>query len=101
MQKRKKIYTGYAVVSEDFTSVSFGCGDLEICKEYCRNGYVIARSYQKKLGYNFRICWMKWYKPFIFSPKWREINILWLYIRWNVIYTDRWEHEVFWRPNNE
>jgi len=100
MQKSKKIYTGYAVVSEDFTGTSFDSDSLDTCKRYCRKGDVIARTYRKKLGYEFRICWIKWYRPFSFRPGWREINILWLHIRWNVINVNRWEHEVFWKPND-
>ncbi len=95
----KKIYTGYAVVTKDFSATSFSDYNLDTCKRYCRKEYVIIRTYRKKLGYEFRLCWMKWYKPFSFRFRWREANLLWFHINWSIIYTDEWEKEVVWDPN--
>lgn len=97
---KKKIYTGYAVVTEDFTATSFSDYSLETCKRFCREGYVIIRTYRKKLGYEFRFCWMKWDKPFTFRFRWNDINLLWLHISWNVINTDKWEKKVIWKPES-
>lgn len=98
---RKKIYTGYAVVTEDFSATSFSDYDFETCKRYCRKGYVIIRTYKKKIGYEFRICLRKWYKPFVFRPRWREINVLYLHINWNTIDIDEWEKVAIWKPNEK
>jgi len=101
MKKKKKYYTGYAVVTEDFTATSFSDRDIETCKRYCRMGYVIIRTYSKTIGHKFRIYWHKWYKPFEFKWRWRRINILRLHIDWDVVNIDEWEKEVVWRPGME
>lgn len=96
---KEKIYTGYAVVTEDFSATSFSDYSFETCKRYCRKGYVIIRTYRKKMGYQFRICWYKWYKPFELRSKWGRFNLLWLHVNWDVINHDEWEKEVIWRPD--
>lgn len=96
---KKKIYTGYAVVTPDFSATSFSDYSFDTCRRYTRNGYVIVRTYRKKLGYDVRFCWMKWHKPFSFRLRWKEINLLWLHIIWSTIYTDKWDHEVIWKPS--
>lgn len=98
---KKKIYTGFAVVTEDFSATSFSDYNLETCKKYCRKGYVIIRTYRKKVGYAFRISFRKCYKPFEFRLRFREFNLLYIHISWDAICFDEWEKEVIWRPNTD
>lgn len=101
MRKKKKIYTGYAVVSRDRSGCSFEGECLETCKRYCRHDDIIVRKTRYRFGYGFRICWYKWYKPFQFRWRWRECNILKLHIRWEVIYGDKWDGEVVWESEKK
>lgn len=95
---KKKFYSGYAVVTEDFTATSFSDYDLDTCKRYCRKGYVIIRTFKKKIGFDLRVFWRKWYRPIEFRLRWREFNILWFHVRWNDFSIDEWEKIVVWKP---
>ncbi|KXT40546.1 hypothetical protein HMPREF2531_05322 [Bacteroides intestinalis] len=96
---KKKEYTGYCVVTEDMTTALFWSGNFDACKQSCHKGNVVVQEYRKKIGYKVWITWNKWNKAFAFRFKRREIKVLWLYIKWINIYTEKWEHEIFWKPN--
>lgn len=70
---------GYAVMTKDLDAYSFKDMDIEKCKKYCRNGYVVVKQIPYVAGFSIRIMWHDFYKPFCFKFKYH--NILW--VHWN------------------
>lgn len=68
---------GYAVMTKELDAYSFEDINLETCKKYCRNGYVIVKKIPYVAGFSIRIVWHEFHKPFYF--KYRYYNILWLH----------------------
>lgn len=97
--KKKKIYTGYAVMSEDFQGISFQDFSLETCKRFCRPGYVIVKTMRGIMGFEVRVCWFDYYKPF----EWRRGhgNIFYLHLNFNKVFHDIYTRDVVWKPDNK
>lgn len=71
---------GYAVMNEQLTGISFDSEELETCKRYCRNGYVIVERIPCVVGFSITFKWYRFWKCFQF--KYNPKNILWLH--WSV-----------------
>lgn len=95
----KKIFAGYQVRSKDLSGISFQDYSLEICKKYCRDGYVIVSTYHKRFGINIRIGWTKWDRPIWFSKNMRRFNILWLHVCWDYL-TKEVPDKIVWDPQS-
>ena len=70
---------GFAVMSPSLKSYSFEHEDFERCKEWCRNGDVIAEQIPKCHGFGIRIYFMKFHRKEPFKMKYGLNNILWLH----------------------
>lgn len=104
---KKRIYTGYAVVSKDILDdevykkgrfgISFSEHSLEDCKRYCHKGYVVVRTYQTVLSRGIAIRWVYKYPRFERSSKYsseRYIQIWHIRVEMSVRYACGYEREV-------
>lgn len=109
MKKKKRSYTGYAVVTRKilddkaFKRGSFGiclCNyDLETCKRYCHKGDIVVRTYRKAIAKSitFKIVFkhpcFEWSKRY-YNPQYIKLGHLW--IEWETIYSDGYEREIIY-----
>lgn len=86
--KDKKHISGYQVRSADLEGISFEDYSLEECKRWCRKGYIIVSTCKKKSGLRIILTFGKWFHWWRFRPRWKELEMGWIYIRWEWIYID-------------
>lgn len=82
---KKREYTGYAVVTEDFSAYSFSDFSLETCKRYLRKGYVIVQTYRETIGYRLELGIMKNFEPLFYSKYSNCVRFLWFTIKWEKV----------------
>lgn len=70
---------GFAVMNKELDAYSLEDINLETCKKYCKNGYVIAKRTPYVAGFSLRVMWYRWHKVIDF--KYSIKNVLW--IHWN------------------
>ena len=111
MSKERR-YTGYAIVTKDIMDdkvykrgafgISLDGKDLETCKRYCHEGYIVVRTYQDVLSRDFGIRWIRKYPHFSKSHRHsypRYIQLGHLKIEWDTKYTNGYERQAVYQPS--
>lgn len=89
IKSNKRHISGYQVRTADMEGISFEDYSLEKCKEYCRKGYVVVSTYRKKFAFRVSLTFGPRYYLFHYERFGRMLNILWLSIRWEWLWTNR------------
>lgn len=87
--KKKRPISGYQVRTSDLEGISFEHISLEKCKEYCRKGYVVCSTYRKKFAFRVSFTFGPKYWWFHYDKYARSLDILWLGICWEWLWTNR------------
>ena len=111
---KQKIYTGYAVVSRDILDdkiykdgrfgISLKDRNLEICKEYCRKGSIVVRTYRTLFSKSLEFRWIVKYPCFGKSGKYattKYIQLWHLRIVADTQYTDGYEREIIYEKEEQ
>ncbi len=88
-KKKNKPIANYQVRTADLEGISFEDYSLAKCKEYCRKGYVVVSTYRKKFAFRLSVTIGPMYYWFHYSRFSRVLDILWLSIHWEWLWTNR------------
>lgn len=89
IKSNKRHISGYQVRTADMEGISFEGYSLEKCKEYCRKGYVVVSTYRKKFAFRVSLTFGPRYYLFHYERFGRMLDILWLSIRWEWLWTNK------------
>lgn len=89
IKSNKRPISGYQVRTADMEGISFEDYSLEKCKEYCRKGYVVVSTYRKKFAFRVSLTFGPRYYLFHYERFGRMLDVLWLSIRWEWLWTNK------------
>ena len=112
IMKKKKRYTGYAVVTKDILDdrvyknghfgISLSGRDFDTCKRYCHNGDIVVQTYQDVLCRFIKVKWVRKYPEFRRSKKCEYPKYLQLWnlrFEWGTDYTNDYERVAVYEPD--